>query len=103
MKRYMAIIAGGRQLSEGPLILEQDRETMGREFLNHAIRWAFELSAEDGVDAERNPYRAQFYVDGVEFTSITLNVYQHFSEVWADVILLHSGKSEVVRHMNIAS
>lgn len=103
MNEYRAIISGGSQLAEQPMILEQPRVCLSAQFVDNAIQWAFRCAAEDGVDAERNPYQVELQVNGQHIATITLDVWQELSRVLAQVrIARNDGKSMVLRTMTIA-
>ena len=102
MKQYRALVSGGSQLAESPLILEQQRACLSAQFVHSAVQWAFYYAAEDGVDAERNPYQVELWVNDQHIATITLDVWQELSRVYAQVrIARRDGKSMVLRTMTI--
>lgn len=103
MNEYRAVISGGSQLAEQPMILEQPGVCLSAQFVDNAIRWAFRCAAEDGVDAVRNPYQVELQVNGKPIATITLDVWQELSRVLALVRIARAdGKSMVLRTMTIA-
>ena len=96
MNEYRAVISGGSQLAEQPVILSA-------QIVDHAIQWAFQCAAEDGVDAERNPYQVELQVNGRPIATITMDVWQNLSWILAQVrIAREDGQSMVLRTMNIS-
>lgn len=106
MKHYKAIITGGT-LAPQAVILEQDREAYAAVFMENAMQQAFMCVCEDGIEAERNPYTINFYVNDTIFATIDIKVWQntyHDESIWADYVLTTKPRSlsMIVRRMNIA-
>ena len=50
MKMYKAVVRN-ETTNDSPVIIEQERQFLGADFVKNALAWAFEESCEGGIDA----------------------------------------------------
>lgn len=85
------------------VVIEQDRTSLGKSFLNAAIAFAFQHACEELHAGEH--ITANIYRDNDLIAAVGLYVHSDAGRVWANVVLLSissRANTATIRHMTIA-
>lgn len=99
MKAYKAVVRNVTE-SDVPVIMEQPRPCLGKDFCNNAVAWAFLESCRGGIYA--NHIVVEITADEKPVCEFLLFSHMDVSRVWANLYIKRGNRLFFLRRMAIA-